>query len=159
LGFHEMTREDIATLVGWFADAADRARRAGFDGVEIHGAHGYLLSSFLSPASNARTDEYGGTLENRARLLCDVIRAVKARVGGDLAVWVRLDAVEFASRTGSRLEDAQRSAELAEAAGADAIHERVRRPDQRRRSPTRRSHEPCTSRFPPNASSRAYAFR
>jgi 2,4-dienoyl-CoA reductase (NADPH2) len=121
-GFHEMTREDIATLVGWFADAADRVRRAGFDGVEIHGAHGYLLSSFLSPASNARTDEYGGTLENRARLLCEVIRAVKARVGGDLAVWVRLDATEFRVANGITLEDAQRSAELAEAAGADAIH-------------------------------------
>ncbi len=122
-GLHEMTREDIATLVGWFADAADRARRAGFDGVEIHGAHGYLLSSFLSPASNTRGDEYGGgTVENRARLLCEVIRAVKARVGGDLAVWVRLDAKEFRVANGITLEDARRSAELAEAAGADAIH-------------------------------------
>ena len=122
LALHEMTKQDMATLVAWFVDAAERARRAGFDGVEIHGAHGYLLSSFLSPASNARSDEYGGEIENRARLLCEVIRAVKERVGGELAVWARLDAKEFRVENGITLEGAQRAAELAADAGADAIH-------------------------------------
>lgn len=122
MAFHEMTKQDMATLVAWFVEAAERARRAGFDGVEIHGAHGYLLSSFLSPASNARSDQYGGEIENRARLLCEVIRAVKERVGGELAVWVRLDAKEFRVENGITLEGAQRAAELAADAGADAIH-------------------------------------
>lgn len=122
LALHEMTPDDVATLAGWFAGAADRARRAGFGGVEIHGAHGYLLSSFLSPASNRRSDAYGGDCEGRARALVEVIRAVKARVGSDLAVWVRLDAKEFRIENGITPEDAQRTAELAEEAGADAIH-------------------------------------
>lgn len=122
LAFHEISLADVTTVVQWFSDAADRARRAGFDAVEIHGAHGYLLSSFLSPASNARTDAYGGDAEGRARLLCDVIRAVKERVGRDLAVWVRIDATEFRVENGISISDAARTAELAEAAGADAIH-------------------------------------
>jgi len=122
LRFHEMTAEDIQAVIRMFADAADRARRAGFDGVEIHGAHGYLIAEFLSPATNHRTDAYGGSLENRARLLTDVIRAVKQRAGSDYPVWCRLDAKEFRIENGIQLEDAQRTAELAVAAGADAIH-------------------------------------
>ena len=122
MAFHEMTKQDVAALVARFAEAADRARRAGFDAIEIHAAHGYLLSSFLSPASNLRKDEYGGSVENRARLLCEVLRAVKARVAGTLAVWVRLDAREFRIDGGIELAQALRTAELAEAAGADAIH-------------------------------------
>jgi 2,4-dienoyl-CoA reductase (NADPH2) len=120
--FHEMTAADIQAVITMFADAADRARRAGFDGVEIHAAHGYLLSSFLSPASNARTDTYGGSLENRARLLVEVIQRVRQRVGKAFPVWCRLDAKEFRVEHGITAEDAQRTAQLAEAAGADAIH-------------------------------------
>jgi 2,4-dienoyl-CoA reductase-like NADH-dependent reductase (Old Yellow Enzyme family) len=120
--FHEMTTEDIRTLIEMFADAAARARRAGFDGVEIHAAHGYLISAFLSPESNHREDEYGGPLESRARLLVEVIQAVKQRVGRDFPVWCRLDAKEFRIENGITAADAQRTAELAEAAGADAIH-------------------------------------
>lgn len=120
--FHEMAAADIRALVAMFADAADRARRAGFDGVEIHAAHGYLLSSFLSPASNTRADEYGGPVQNRARLLVEVIAAVKQRVGKQFPVWCRLDAKEFRIDNGITLQDAQRTAALAEGAGADAIH-------------------------------------
>jgi 2,4-dienoyl-CoA reductase-like NADH-dependent reductase (Old Yellow Enzyme family)/thioredoxin reductase len=120
--FHEMTTADIGVLIEQFADAAQRARRAGFDGVEIHAAHGYLLASFLSPASNRRTDEYGGSLENRARLLVEVIGAVKERAGSDFPVWCRLDGREFHIENGVTIEDAQHTAVLAEAAGADAIH-------------------------------------
>ena len=120
--FHEMTADDIRALIAMFADATERARRAGFDAVEIHAAHGYLISEFLSPATNHRSDEYGGSLENRARLLVEVIAAVKQRVGPAFPVWCRLDAKEFRIPNGITVEDAQHAAELAEAAGADAIH-------------------------------------
>jgi 2,4-dienoyl-CoA reductase-like NADH-dependent reductase (Old Yellow Enzyme family)/thioredoxin reductase len=122
LRFHEMSERDIAALVEMFATAADRARRAGFDAVEIHAAHGYILSSFLSPSTNRREDAYGGPLENRGRLLVEVIRAVKGRVGVGFPVWCRLDAKEFRTERGISIEDGRRAAELAEAAGADAIH-------------------------------------
>jgi 2,4-dienoyl-CoA reductase-like NADH-dependent reductase (Old Yellow Enzyme family) len=122
ISFHEMTTADIRQLVTMFADATDRARRAGFDAVEVHAAHGYLLSAFLSAASNQRTDAYGGPLENRARLLVEVLHAVKRRVGKAFPVWCRLDAKEFRIEGGITLDDAQRVAVMAEAAGADAIH-------------------------------------
>ncbi len=121
-GMREATQGDIDRLVEAFADAAERARRAGFDAVELHAAHGYILSEFLSPAINRRDDDYGGTPENRARLLCDCLRAVKARAGADFPVWCRIDAVELRTPGGIRLADAERTAVLAEAAGADAIH-------------------------------------
>jgi 2,4-dienoyl-CoA reductase (NADPH2) len=119
---HEMSKSDIEELVEMFADAADRARRAGFDAVEIHAAHGYIVSSFLSPATNKREDEYGGPLENRGRLLVEVIRAIKDRVGAGFPVWCRLDGREFRTENGITVEQGRRTAELAEAAGADAIH-------------------------------------
>lgn len=121
-GFHEMTRGEIDGLVEQFADAALRARRAGFDGVEVHAAHGYIIASFLSPAANQRDDEYGGSAENRARLLCDVIRAVKSRAGEDFPVWCRLDGAEFRIEHGITPEQACATARMAEAAGADAVH-------------------------------------
>ena len=116
------TVDEIAELVDDFAAAAERARRAGFDGVEIHAAHGYLISGFLSRQWNRRDDEYGGPLENRARLMCEVIAACRERTGGDFPVWVRLDALEYRTPDGITFDDAQRTAELAVAAGADAIH-------------------------------------
>lgn len=88
---------DIATVIEAFALAARRARRAGFDGIQIHAAHGYCLSEFLSPALNKRTDAYGGTVENRARLPLEVCRAVRAEVGRDYPLLIKLnseDAVE-----------------------------------------------------------------
>jgi 2,4-dienoyl-CoA reductase-like NADH-dependent reductase (Old Yellow Enzyme family)/thioredoxin reductase len=120
--FHPMTTDDIKALIGRFADAAERAKRAGVDGVEIHGAHGYIISSFISPKTNKRTDEYGGSIENRARLLTEVIKAVRARVGNDFPVWCRLDGKEIMVDGGITEETAQQTAMLAEAAGADAIH-------------------------------------
>jgi len=118
----EATEQDLAELVNDFAAAAERAQRAGFDAVEIHGAHGYIFSEFLSPAWNFREDQYGGSSENRARLLCETIAACKAVTGGDFPVWCRIDATEFGEEEGICLEDAQRTAELAEKAGSDAIH-------------------------------------
>ena len=119
--YKEMNQEDIDWLIEKFADAAGLAQRAGFDAVEIHAGHGYVLSSFLSPAVNKRTDRYGGSRENRARLLCEVITAVRARVGEDFPILVRLDAFEYRIDGGIRLEDAIETARFAEAAGADAL--------------------------------------
>lgn len=116
------SHEDIRWLIGQFADAAGRAKRAGFDGVELHAGHGYILSEFLSPHANSREDEYGGVLENRARLLVEVIEAVKARVGADFPVWCRLDSKEYRVPGGIVYEDAVETARVAERAGADAIH-------------------------------------
>lgn len=116
-----LTAEDIAQVVRQFAEAALRAKRAGFDGVEIHGGHGYLLSSFVSPVTNRRTDDYGGTLEQRARLLLEVVRAVRAAVGADFAMWVKIDSSEIGRPGGIVLDDALRLAPLVAAAGADAI--------------------------------------
>ena len=118
----EATPTDLVQVVDEFARAAERAQRAGFDAVEIHGAHGYLISEFLSPAWNFRTDGYGGPIENRARLLCEVLRAVRARTSDDFTIWCRLDAREFRTPNGITIEDAERTAELAAEAGADAIH-------------------------------------
>ena len=116
-----MDAADIAQMVEWFAAAALRARQAGFDAVELHGAHSYILAGFLSSYYNQREDDYGGPLENRARLLLQTLRAVKARVGADFPVWVRLDAEELHTPGGITLPDAIATARLCEAAGADAI--------------------------------------
>lgn len=120
--FHEATPEDLAWLVRCFAEAAGRVRTAGGDAVEIHCAHGYVLGGFLSRADNRRTDEYGGSLENRARLACRVIRAVKNEVGDSLAILVRVAGREFGEADGLSTQEATQAAALFEAAGADAIH-------------------------------------
>ncbi len=120
--YQAATRADLAQITEDFADACLRARRAGFDAVELHASHGYLFSSFLSPGWNFRDDEYGGSIENRARLLCEVIGACKQRAGADFAIWARIDAHEYGEPGGITLPDAVRTAQLIEAAGADAIH-------------------------------------
>ncbi len=117
----EMTVEEIAEAVAYFAEAALRAKKIGFDGAELHAAHGYLIDQFLSPTSNKRKDEYGGDLENRARFLLEVIAAVKEAVGEDYPVWCRLDGKEYGVE-GITLEDAQKTARMVEDAGLAAIH-------------------------------------
>lgn len=120
--FHEATEEDIAWLVGQFADAARRVMRAGADAIEIHAAHGYVLGTFLSRADNRRTGRWGGSLENRARLACDVIRAVRAAVGDGLAILVRVAGKEYGEEGSLTTEEAVAASRLFEEAGADAIH-------------------------------------
>ncbi|GLT02306.1 hypothetical protein GCM10007897_37130 [Sphingobium jiangsuense] len=112
---------DIALVVRQFADAARRAQQAGFDGVEIHAGHGYLLSSFLSPATNSRADGYGGDLAGRARLLLEAVRAARAAVGADFPLWVKIDAREIGRTGGITLDLAIQLARLLEAEGVDAI--------------------------------------
>ena len=119
--YRVMTRADIAELVEMFRAAAGRARRAGVDGIEIHAGHGYIISSFLSPATNRRDDEYGGSVANRARLLVEIIEAVRDGAGPDIAVWCKIATEEYERAGGIRLEHAIETARLAEAAGAHAI--------------------------------------
>jgi len=91
-----LTVPEIGEIVAAFAAGARRAVDAGFDLVEIHAAHGYLVHQFLSPLSNVRDDEYGGTLENRARFLLEIVRAISAELGPDIPVLVRFSATDYA---------------------------------------------------------------
>ena len=118
----QLSMEEIGDIVNRFAEAAVRAKKAGFDGVEIHGAHGYLIDQFLSRASNQRQDGYGGDLPSRARLLIETLKAVRKRVGVDFSVWCRLNGQEYGVPEGTTLEESRKTARLAEEAGADAIH-------------------------------------
>ncbi|MFB6817839.1 NADH:flavin oxidoreductase/NADH oxidase family protein [Streptomyces sp. NPDC056347] len=115
-----MTAEQIGATVTRFAVTARRAEEAGFDGVEIHAAHGYLLSQFLSPLVNTRTDAWGGPLENRARMLLDVVRAVREAVSPSFAVAVKLNSADF-QRGGFDADDARRVIAMLEPLGVDLV--------------------------------------
>jgi 2,4-dienoyl-CoA reductase-like NADH-dependent reductase (Old Yellow Enzyme family) len=122
--------EEIHEVVAWFAAGAVRARRAGLDGVELHSSNGYLFTQFLSSAINDRTDEYGGSLENRSRFLLDVIRGIRGAVGTDYFLMVKLSAEDHHNaatfplewKVGNTLDETIRVAKWVEEAGADAIH-------------------------------------
>ena len=114
--------DDLAWVVDQFAQAARRVQSAGVDAIEIHAAHGYLLSSFLSRGYNKREDRWGGSLENRVRLTCEVVRAVKVVVGKNYPVLVRVNGYEYGLEDGLRPEETARAAAFIEEAGADAIH-------------------------------------
>ncbi|MFN2419541.1 MAG: NADH:flavin oxidoreductase [Candidatus Limnocylindria bacterium] len=125
-----MTREEIRWVIGRFADGAARAREAGVDGLELHSSNGYLFSQFLSSAINDRSDEYGGSLENRARFLLDVIRGIRQRVGHDVFLGVKLSSRDLHNAAtypvereiGNTLDETLQVARWVEEAGADAIH-------------------------------------
>ncbi len=90
----EMTKEDIEKVIKAFTDAAKRAVEAGFDAIEVHGAHGYLINEFLSPLSNKRSDEYGGTLERRERFILEVVQSVRKVIPDSMPLFVRLSCVD-----------------------------------------------------------------
>ncbi|MFE7333773.1 NADH:flavin oxidoreductase/NADH oxidase family protein [Streptomyces griseus] len=115
-----MTAQQIEETVTRYAVTAHRAEKAGFDGVEIHAAHGYLLSQFLSPLVNKRTDRWGGPLENRARMLLDIVSAVRAAVSPSFAVAVKLNSADF-QRGGFDAEDARQVIEMLEPLGVDLV--------------------------------------
>jgi 2,4-dienoyl-CoA reductase-like NADH-dependent reductase (Old Yellow Enzyme family) len=117
---HELTGDDIRKLVRAFADAAGRAKTAGFDGVQIHSAHGYLLSQFLSPAYNRRGDAYGGPIENRARVHLEVLEAIREVVGREYPVLIKINS-EDCVENGLTVEDSIAAAKLLADAGIDAI--------------------------------------
>lgn len=116
-----LTSGEITAIADMFAEAASRVRDAGFDGVEIHGGHGYLLASFLSPLTNKRTDHYGGSLGNRMRFPLETLRAVRRAVGPDYPISFRLSATEFLPG-GFQPEEAVALAVALEEAGADLLH-------------------------------------
>lgn len=116
----EMTQKDIEDVVDAFGTAAGRAKAAGFDGVQIHGAHGYLISEFISPIFNLRGDEYGGSIENRARLALEVLRAIRKTAGDDFPVLIKINCTEFVDEGLQPPEFVQVGKMLADA-GIDAI--------------------------------------
>jgi len=116
----EMTLEEIKALPKLFADAALRAKAAGYDGVEIHSAHGYLLDQFYSPLTNLRSDDYGGSLENRVRVHLEVIKAVREAVGDDYTVALRLGGCDY-MEGGSTIEEAAVVCKWFADAGVDLI--------------------------------------
>jgi len=116
----EMTTEEILQAIGDFKKAAVRAEKSGFDGVQIHAAHGYLLSQFLSPVYNHRTDEYGGSIENRARIVLAVLRELKSVAAGEFAVLIKMNSDDYVEGGFTRTEMVQVAAML-EKEGIDAI--------------------------------------
>lgn len=116
----EITKEEIKEVVKNFRDAAKRVKDAGFDAVEIHSAHGYLLNQFYSPITNKRTDEYGGDVLNRIRIHLEVIKAVREAVGEDFPVIIRLGACDYIEG-GNTIEDAKIVAKEFEKAGIDIL--------------------------------------
>lgn len=118
---HVLTIEEIQDIVHAFGDAAWRAKVAGFDLVEIHGAHGYLLTNFFSPTTNHRTDLYGGTLENRMRIYIEIARDVRKKVGPDFPVTIRLSGTDY-EPDGFPIEDTLVLAKALENEGIDAFH-------------------------------------
>ena len=121
-----MSKKEIKKIIGEFIDAAERVKKSGADGVELHASHGYLIQQFLSPHTNKRTDEYGGSLENRMRFLLEILEGVKQRCGKDFPVIVRLTVDECYAKigkpgTGYALDEGVMMAQRIEQAGADAI--------------------------------------
>ena len=123
-----MTVEQIQDVVKAFGQGARRAREAGADGVELHGANGYLITQFLSSGINDRKDDYGGELKNRARFVLEIVRAIRAEVGRDFHLQMKISAIEYNDALlddepkGNTLEDSVEVCKLLEAEGVDAIH-------------------------------------
>ncbi|WP_457554277.1 oxidoreductase [Desulfobacula sp.] len=112
---------EIKELVSCFGDSARRCRKAGFDFIELHGAHGYLINQFMAPNSNIRTDEYGGSFENRTRFLFEIIEDVQTKTGKEFPIGIRINGNDYIEN-GWELEDTVRLAPLLEKAGAVYLH-------------------------------------
>jgi 2,4-dienoyl-CoA reductase-like NADH-dependent reductase (Old Yellow Enzyme family)/thioredoxin reductase len=117
----EMTIDEIQKMVEKFGDTALRAKKAGFDGVEIHGAHGYLIAEFMSPYSNKRSDQYGGHLLNRVRFPLEIVANIRAKVGKNFGIGFRISSDEFVPG-GRTIEDTKAIAVLLEKAGVHVLH-------------------------------------
>jgi len=118
--YREITQEEITDVVDAFGQAARRAVESGFDAVQVHGAHGYLFSQFLSPFTNRRMDAWGGSLENRLRLHRDVYRSIRSRVGADYPVMIKLG-VEDGFEGGLTFADGMKAAQMLANDGYDAL--------------------------------------
>ncbi len=117
----EMTPENIQTLISAFGDAAKRAMSSGFDGVEIHAGHGYLLNQFLSPFFNHRTDNYGGNSDNRARIIFEIYDDIKAKTSADYPVMIKLNCSDFMGNKGFVFEECRNLCKLLSDKGITAI--------------------------------------
>ncbi len=120
--YYVADENDLASIVDWFAAASQRVVEAGFDAIELHAGHGYLLDEFLSPSTNSRIDDWGGSLVNRARLLCEVIAEIRSRVGKAFPLWIRINAIERHKIDGEQFDDQLAAIGLAVEAGVDAVH-------------------------------------
>ena len=118
----EASREDIADIVAKFGQAARRVQEGGFDGVEVHAAHHYFLHSFLSPVTNHRQDEYGGSLENRTRILREIVEAIRAACGPDFPLMFRISVEEYIGPKGYHADTGIKICQLLERWGVDAIN-------------------------------------
>jgi 2,4-dienoyl-CoA reductase-like NADH-dependent reductase (Old Yellow Enzyme family) len=117
-----LTVPEIERVVERFGEAAGRCQKAGFDGIEIHAGHGYLISQFLTPHTNRRTDDYGGSLQNRVRLLSEIHRAIRARVGGDYPVIMKLNGSDYLPlRAGLKTPELVEIARIMEREGIDGV--------------------------------------
>ncbi len=116
----EITLDEISETVRAFGEAADRAKKAGFDGVQIHAAHGYLFCEFLSPFYNKRTDEYGGSLENRTRIVLESYRAIRETVGSSFPVLIKINSEDFLEN-GLTVKETIEISGMLENEGIDAI--------------------------------------
>ena len=132
----ELSRDEIARLVAAFAASAAKAKQYGFDAVQLHGAHGYLINQFLSPLTNRRSDGYGGPVENRCRFLLEVYTAVRAAVGAAFPVLIKLNGCDNLEG-GLSVEDARYAARALDRAGIDAIEVSGGTPASGTRSPVR----------------------
>jgi len=119
-GMQKIGAEDIKNIITANAEAAVRAKAAGFDGVQIHSAHGYLLSQFLSPAFNQRSDNYGGTIENRARIHLAIYKAIREAVGDNYPVLIKINSRDYVDN-GLTVEDSLKVATMLADAGLDAV--------------------------------------
>ena len=118
----EVSREEIYALAEAFGQAALRVKKGGFDGVEIHGAHNYLIQSFLSPVSNRRDDEFGGSLENRTRFLRLIMEAIRRYCGDDFPIMPRISIEEYIGKDGYHADTGIKICQMLERWGADAIN-------------------------------------
>ena len=125
---HAMSHSEINRMAQWFADAARRAREAELDGIELHASHGYLFTQFLSSGINDRKDEYGGSLENRARFLREVMAAIRKEVGDDFHLQVKMNAIDLNNalypweKKGNSLDEYIQICKWCEEWGADGLH-------------------------------------
>jgi 2,4-dienoyl-CoA reductase-like NADH-dependent reductase (Old Yellow Enzyme family)/thioredoxin reductase len=118
----ELTRDEIEVIITNFVQAALRGKKANFDGIEVHAAHGYLLAQFLSSAWNKRQDDFGGSVRNRARILTEIISRIRTAVGESYPVWYRMNGQEYGIEGGLTIDESKEIARMAEKAGSDAIH-------------------------------------
>ena len=118
----ELSTAEIEEIINHFVQGAIRAKAANFDGVEVHAAHSYLLAHFLSPYFNKRKDDFGGSVENRARILIEIISSIRQSVGLTYPIWCRMNGIEYGLEGGQTLDQSKQIARMAEKAGCDAIH-------------------------------------